>query len=122
MHKRKPRVLGTVIAALAVLITAAGSSATAPLTVVSRPSPFASCTIGGPDPNFANDTNFVNGEVEPEVDVNPRDRSNIVGVFQQDHWSTGGAHGLVAAVTHDGGLTWTESFAHFSSCSGGTAG
>ncbi|HEX6680900.1 MAG TPA: sialidase family protein [Gaiellaceae bacterium] len=78
-------------------------------------SPFASCTIGGPG------TNYVNSEVEPFVSVNPANPSNIVGVFQQDRWSNGGAHGLVAATSHDGGATWTESWAHFSNCSGGTA-
>jgi hypothetical protein len=57
--------------------------------LVSGPSPFASCTIGLPG------TNYVNAEVEPRVAVNPTNPSNIVGVFQQDRWSTGGAHGLV---------------------------
>src|SRR6266516_1874669 len=76
---------------------------------------FASCTVGGPG------TNFVNSEVEPFVAVNPAKPSNIVGVFQQDRWSNGGAHGLDASTSHDGGATWTESWAHFSVCSGGTA-
>jgi hypothetical protein len=83
--------------------------------LVSGPSPFASCTIGGPG------TNYVNAEVEPRVAVNPTNPSNIVGVFQQDRWSNGGAHGLVAGVSHDGGTTWSETWAHFSTCSGGTA-
>ena len=82
---------------------------------VSGLSPFASCTVGGPG------TNFVNSEVEPFVAVNPANPSTIVGVFQQDRWSNGGAHGLVASTSHDGGATWSESWAHFSICSGGTA-
>ena len=81
---------------------------------VSIPSPFAGCTVGGPG------TVFVNSEVEPFVDVNPTNPDNIIGVYQQDRWSNGGAHGLVAAVSHDGGQTWAHSFAHFSTCSGGT--
>jgi hypothetical protein len=84
-------------------------------TDVSGLSPFASCTVGGPG------TNFVSSEVEPFVAVNPTNPSNIVGVFQQDRWSNGGAHGLVAATSHDGGSTWAESWAHFGICSGGTA-
>jgi len=59
--------------------------------------------------------------VEPWIDVNPLNASNMIGVFQQDRWDDGGAHGLVAAVTHDGGASWTRSWAHFSLCSGGTA-
>ncbi len=108
----------TVVALLTVATVSsvnAGSFTVAPLTLVSGPSPFASCTIGGPG------TIYNNAEVEPWVDVNPTNPNNIVGVFQQDRWSNGGAHGLVTAVTHDGGKTWSRTWAHFSFCSGGTA-
>src|SRR5262249_5243288 len=54
------------------------------------------------------------------VDLNSLNTSNLVGVFQQDRWSNGGAHGLVAATSHNGGATWTDSFAHFSRCTGGS--
>src|SRR2546429_6747610 len=92
----------TVVAAFAVgglALAAAGP------TDVSGLSPFASCTVGGPG------TNFVNSEVEPFVAVNPTNPSNIVGVFQQDRWSNGGAPGLVASTSHDRGSTWTQSLA-----------
>src|SRR5437016_9565831 len=102
----------TAIAAFAVAGLALAASG--PVDV-SGLSPFAACTVGGPG------TNYVNSEVEPFVSVNPANPSNIVGVFQQDRWSNGGAHGLVASTSHDGGATWTESWAHFSTCSGGTA-
>jgi hypothetical protein len=91
----------------------AGAGTIAPLKLVSGPSPFAGCTIGGPG------TNYVNAEVEPWVDVNPANTNNIIGIFQQDRWSNGGAHGLVAGVSQDGGATWRESWAHFTLCSGG---
>jgi hypothetical protein len=105
----------TSAAALAVLaFTALALAASGPVDV-SGLSPFAACAVGGPG------TNSVNSEVEPFVAVNPANPSNIVGVFQQDRWSNGGAHGLVASTSHDGGSTWTESWAHFSTCSGGTA-
>ncbi len=103
-----------VIAALAASVSA-GTYTVAPLTLASGPSPFAACTIGGPG------TNYVNAEVEPWVDVNPTNPNNIIGVFQQDRWSNGAAHGLVAAVSHNGGQTWNRTWAHFSLCSGGTA-
>src|SRR5204862_3570339 len=89
-------------------------AASAPIDVAGL-SPFAACTVAGPG------TNSVNSEVEPFVAVNPANSSNIVGVFQQDRWSNGGAHGLVTSTSHDGGATWVESWAHFSTCSGGTA-
>jgi hypothetical protein len=85
------------------------------LELVSGSSPFGACTLGGPG------VNYPNTEVEPWVDVNPTDSDNIIGVYQQDRWDNGGAHGLVARVTHDGGTTWTSSWAHFSVCSGGNA-
>jgi hypothetical protein len=114
----------TVIGVLALLCTftvgvagtaTAGSLSRAPLTVLSGPSPFAGCDISGQA-----GTNFLNSEVEPWVDVNPTDPNNVIAVWQQDRWSNGGARGLVTAVTHDGGITWDTSFAHFSTCSGGT--
>ena len=102
-------------AAVASFVVAGFALAASSPTDVSGSSPFASCTVGGPG------TNFVNSEVEPFVAANPADPSNIVGVFQQDRWSNGGSHGLVAATSHNGGSSWSESWAHFSICSGGTA-
>jgi len=95
----------------------ASSFSIAPLTLISGPSPFAGC------PNSLNEpgTNYTNAEVEPWVDVNPTNSNNIIAVWQQDRWSNGGAHGLVAGVSHDGGTTWSRTFAHFSQCSGGPA-
>jgi hypothetical protein len=91
------------------------SAAVGPQTLVSGPSPFAACTIGGPG------TNFVNAEVEPFLAVDPTDARHMIGVYQQDRWDNGGAHGIVAAVSQNGGTSWTQTWAHFSFCSGGTA-
>src|SRR5438552_12274678 len=107
-------IMATIVGSAAFVVAGIALAAAGP-TDVSGLSPFAACTVGGPG------TNFVNSEVEPFVALNPTNPSNIVGVFQQDRWSNGGAHGLVASTSHDGGATWTESWAHFSTCSGGTA-
>jgi hypothetical protein len=82
-------------------------------------SPFASCDISGF--LIPGETNFVNSELEPFVAVNPTDSSNIIGVYQQDRYTFGGARGLAAAVSHDGGATWSSTYPHFSACAGGTA-
>ena len=37
---------------------------------------------------------YLNSEVEPWLDVNPTNVANLVGVWQQDRWSNGGARGL----------------------------
>ena len=60
--------------------------------------------------------NFRNGPVEPWVAVDPRDPLHMVGVWQQDRWSNGGASGLAAAASFDGGRTWTRSAPAFSTC------
>jgi hypothetical protein len=55
------------------------------------------------------------------VDVNPTNSQNIVGSVQQDRWSNGGARGLVAGVSMDGGVTWTTvTIPNITLCSGGT--
>ena len=51
----------------------------------------------------------LDSQTEPWVDVNPADRSNIVGFWQEDRWSTGGARNLVFGTSFDGGATWTNS-------------
>lgn len=91
---------------------AAAVSSTA--TLISGPSPFAACTVsfgtGG--------TLYPNAEVEPYVAVNPANSSNLIGVWQQDRWSDGGARGLVAGYSFNGGKTWGETPLPFSACSG----
>ena len=82
-------------------------------TLVSGPSPFAGCTVGGAG------TNYVNAEVEPYVAVNPANPTNYIGVWQQDRWSNGGAHGLMSAASFDGGATWKPVPQPFSACAGG---
>jgi len=82
------------------------SPATSPLL---DPCPFQAET--------ATQKNFEDTEVEPLVAVNPNDPDNVVGVFQEDRWSDGGAHGLLAAVSLDGGASYLNSWPEFSACS-----
>jgi hypothetical protein len=123
MSSQSPRRFLAVLALVAAFtlgsagLVVAADYAAAPLTLASDISPFAGCTIGARD---ASSVNYPNTEVEPFVAVNPTDPNNIIGVYQQDRWSDGGARGLVAAVTHDGGTTWDHSWAHFTTCAGGT--
>jgi hypothetical protein len=102
--------LGVLIALLVPRV--AGAAVSGPV-LVSGPSPYASCTIGG------SGINYVNAEVEPYVAVNPANSSKVIGVWQQDRWSNGGAHGLVAGFSSDGGTTWGETTLPFSACAGG---
>jgi hypothetical protein len=116
---RRSLTLAAVVAAFSVFVAVASGypfGISSP-TLVSATNPFAACTLGGP--GTPPGTIFVNAEVEPFVAVNPTNPSNIISVYQQDRWSNGGAHGLVAGFSTDGGATWDESFAAFSKCSGG---
>src|SRR5262249_11700079 len=66
-------------------------------------------------------TNVLHSEVEPRVAVNPVNPRNIVCVWQQDRWDSGGCRGLVAGVSSDGGTTWQEVvLPGLTPCTGGT--
>src|SRR5438445_3266240 len=107
-----------VATAIAFAVLPVSGAAAAGLTVVSGPSPYAGCS----DANQPG-TNYPNAEVEPQVAVNPAtvgtSHVNVVGVWQQDRWSNGGAHGLVAGFSSDGGKTWSETTQPFSACAPG---
>jgi hypothetical protein len=102
--------LPTVLLACMLLVAASAAAYASPVTTgnlvaVSGDSPFADCTAD--DVTGQPGTNFLDSEVEPYVDVNPDDSQNLVGVWQQDRWSNGGARGNVAATSFDGGESWT---------------
>jgi hypothetical protein len=116
------RKLAVAISASVLVLGTAGPAAAydyavGPPVLASGPSPFAGCTIGQMLPTSVV---YPNTEVEPFVAVNPTNPNNIIGVFQQDRWNDGGARGLVASRSTDGGTSWAESFAAFSACAGGT--
>jgi hypothetical protein len=100
---------------IALSLTIASAAALAlTLVTVSSADPYAACSNAG-----QSGTNYVDAEVEPFVAVNSHLAGNIVGVWQQDRWSNGGAHGLVAGFSLDGGATWGESSLPFSTCAPG---
>jgi len=86
-----------------VLVSAASAS---PPVVVSGPSPFTGCTADDAAGQQAFSTLYPNAEPEPRSDINPTNPLNIVGMYQQDRWNNGGARGLVASWSKDGGATW----------------
>jgi hypothetical protein len=123
MYKLVSALVPVVLAAA----VSAGSAGAAPLTVtapvnISIPSPFSPgcgrATEGNsPGANF----NYLNSEVEPWLAISPTNPKDVAGFWQQDRWSDGGSHGLLAAVSHDGGASFHYSTPHFSICEGGTA-
>jgi hypothetical protein len=105
--QRIHRLLIFVTMALLTVVAVSGASAgpysSTPPVQASGVSPFAGCTAD--DVGGQAGTNFPNTEVEPWIDVNPTNSSNVVGIYQQDRWSDGGARGLVASVSMNGGAT-----------------
>ena len=103
-------VILTVLATAGTALAHANASETA-LVTVSGADPYASCsTVDQPG------TVYTDAEVEPQVAVNPAVAGNIIGVWQQDRWSTGGARGLVAGFSIDGGASWSQTTLPFSVC------
>jgi hypothetical protein len=95
-----------------ILMSSLGAPSALAATLVSGSSPYAGCTIGGAG------TVYVGSEVEPWVATNPANPANIIGAWQQDRWSNGGARGLVAGYSNDGGATWSRTTMPFSACAG----
>lgn len=107
------------VAAATVVITvlATGQSAEAAggLVRVSHGDPFAACTVGATPDSVLNP----GAEVEPSVAVDPWHPGRIAGLWQQDRWSNGGAHGIAGTVSSDGGRTFTEVTLPVSTCAPG---
>src|SRR5436189_6183078 len=113
------RLLSMVSLVLATGLVAAASAGAMvdPLVTVSGPSPFPT----GCNPDTSG-TNYLNAEVEPYVASNPANRQQMIGVWQQDRWSNGGANGLLTARSTNGGASWTRPTAPpFTHCQGGNA-
>jgi BNR/Asp-box repeat len=111
----------------AAVATVAATAATAPgattytpgsiVTASTPASPFVDpCPAQAENP--PDQVNYKDTEVEPLVAVNPTNQDNVLGVYQQDRWSDGGAHGLLAATSFTGGSSYNDhSWAEFSACS-----
>jgi hypothetical protein len=79
----------------------------------SKGDPFAACIGGG---NTFGAVNYQSAEVEPWIADNPANGANLIGTWQQDRWSDGGAKGQVASWSFDGGKTWGQTPQPFTTC------
>lgn len=106
---------------LVALCGAAGAfAAVDPLVPASGLTPFAPACNGAPQTG----TEYRNTEPEPYIDVNPINTDNLIGVYQQDRFSDGGANGQGTSVSFTGGASWTRlgvgQLPPFNRCSGGS--
>jgi hypothetical protein len=99
---------GVLTLAISNTVLAAGPSPTR----VSRGDPFESCVLGGNGTAL----NYRSAEVEPWIADNPARPANLIGVWQQDRWSDGGAKGQTAGWSFDGGRTWNQTPQPFTKC------
>lgn len=115
-----------VVAALGLAIPAAEAGAQTPISGLSPypdggdpTDPFAVTACNG-----APQTGVVyrNSETEPYIAVNPTNLDNMIAVWHQDRWSTGGGQGLGTAYTLDGGVSWIPVNVPFTRCSGALEG
>src|SRR5215813_11203773 len=101
---------------LAAATVAAAVALTGPSLVrVSHGDPFAACTAGG----TPNSVLYPGAEVEPDVAVDPGRPDRIIGVWQQDRWDDGGAHGIGVTYSADGGRTFAPTVLPVNSCAPG---
>lgn len=98
-------------AALALGTSVLATAVTAP-ALVSGPSPFAGC---------ASAPSFEGAEVEPSLAADPKRAGRLVAVYQQDRYHGGGARGIVAAASTDGGASWRRTALPVSACAGSGA-
>ena len=111
-----------IAAAVAALCVTATAGAAPPVLATPGSSPFDGCTADqATAQQAAGSVLYPNSEVEPRADIDPTNPLNIVGEYQQDRWSDGGARGLVTSVSRDGGSSWHRVVVPgITRCSGGT--
>ena len=121
--RRRVLAAGAVATILTLGVVSAGDAAVDRRVAASGASPFAADCNTQPQSG----TLYPNSEVEPWIDVDPTsaadsDGPNLIGVYQQDRYSSGGARGLGTSVSTDGGASYTRLSAaqlpRFSQCAG----
>ena len=107
------RISGPLACTLALLLSNSVLAAGAAPIKVSHGDPFADCRLGA---NDFGSVNYRSAEVEPWIADNPANTDNLIGTWQQDRWSDGGAKGQVASWSFDGGKTWGQTPQPFTTC------
>lgn len=64
-------------------------------------------------------TIYIGADVEPSIAVNPKNKDEIVAVWQKDRISNGSALEIGISYSHDGGQHWHKSTVPFQICKGG---
>jgi hypothetical protein len=110
----------TALASASILIGSVNGAAgvSTPVRASALVSPLAGCASqDGAQIAVSGGRNYLNAEVEPSLAVSG---SQAIGMWHEDRWSNGGAHGIGVGVSSDGGATWSNSTMPWSACAPGT--
>src|SRR5262245_2003046 len=112
---RRIRTISVAAVAAIGMLVGAPAYAKAQVQLVSGPSPYEDCTVR----LLPGEVAYRNAEVEPWIAVDPSDPRHLVGVWQQDRTTSGGAKGLMAASSFDRGRTWHRMTLPMNACAPG---
>src|SRR5713101_3980916 len=96
---RKALWSAAVACGLTLIASIGGLAGVSVSTVSKEPSPLAVCSN-----DSQTGKNYVSGEEEPQLAVHG---TQMIGMWHQDRWSNGGAHGIGVGFSN-GGTTWTQ--------------
>jgi hypothetical protein len=116
MRRTRLSAFALAVVVLGIVVAVAQASPFTPTryTEASTTNPAAAC------PPDESGINFPGSEVEPWLDVNPMDDTNLIAVYQQDRYSNGGAKVNVASASFNAGMTWTQiALPETTTCTGG---
>jgi Neuraminidase (sialidase) len=104
--------------ALAITSTLGLAGVTAPVRASALTSPYAACASQDAAQIAATGgRNYLNAEVEPTVSVFG---DNVIGMWHEDRWSNGGAHGIGLGTSSNGGVNWSNGTMPWDACAPGT--
>ena len=103
--------ISALASALALVTSANGLASVSKPTAISGPSPVVECA-GAFDAGQIG-RNYPNAEVEPQVSVSG---DNIIAMYHQDRWSSGGGHGIGVNYSKNAGATWGETMLPINRC------
>ncbi|MGZ4308759.1 MAG: exo-alpha-sialidase [Gaiellaceae bacterium] len=109
------RVATALALACVLLVVTAVAVAAAGQKQATKGDPYGACSK---TPDIFGGTVFPSTEPEVWLTSNPADSQDLIGSIQQDRWWDGGAQGLVAPYSRDGGKAWQETPLPFSVCAG----
>ena len=107
MRRNRATCSRLIIVGFVVAAAIPGAAAASPFTPLGQVESSATNVYAGCPPD-ASGVVFPHSEVEPWLEVNPTNASNLATFYQQDRYSNGGAKSNAAGVSFDAGANWTQ--------------